>query len=93
MDSQNSLSSQGLDYNLLWKYVSRYESSRFASPAVPQPLGDFHTLNLTVGRPLGHYGNTRVYMEITNLIDSFYSTVVGYPDYGRSFRLGIRQGF
>jgi outer membrane cobalamin receptor len=82
-----------LDYNFFWKYVSGYESSRFASPAVPQPLGDFNTFNLTVGHPLGHYENTRVYLEITNLTDNLYSTVVGYPDYGRSFRLGIRHGF
>ncbi len=82
-----------LDYNFFWKYVSGYESSRFASPPVPQPLGDFHTFNLTIGHPLGRYENTRVYLELTNLTDNEYSTVVGYPDYGRSFRVGIRQSF
>ena len=37
-----------LDYNFFWKFVSGYESSRFASPPVPQPLGDFHTFNLNL---------------------------------------------
>ncbi|MBN2241736.1 MAG: TonB-dependent receptor [Acidobacteria bacterium] len=78
-----------LDYNFFWKYVSGYESSRFASSL--QPLGGFHAFSLTVGHPLGAYENTRVYLELTNLTDSRYATVVGYPDYGRSFRIGIRQ--
>jgi outer membrane receptor protein involved in Fe transport len=80
-----------LDCNFFWKYVSGYESSRFASAF--HPLGNFHTLNLTLGHPLGKYENIRVYLELTNLTDNRYSTVVGYPDYGRSFRIGIRQQF
>ncbi|MBN2318147.1 MAG: TonB-dependent receptor [Acidobacteria bacterium] len=80
-----------LDYNFFWKYVSGYESSRFASSL--QPLGDFHTFNLTIGHPLGSRENTRIYLELTNITDNRYSTVVGYPDYGRSFRVGIRQTF
>jgi len=80
-----------LDYNFFWKYVSGYESNRFASEF--HPLGNFHTFNLTLGHPLGKYENTRVYLELTNLTDNRYSTVVGYPDYGRSLRIGIRQQF
>ena len=80
-----------LDYNFFWKYVSGYESRRFTSSY--QPLGDFNTFNLTIGHPLGNYESTRVYLELTNLTDNHYSTVVGYPDYGRSFQLGIRQNF
>jgi outer membrane receptor protein involved in Fe transport len=81
------------DYNLFWKFVSAYESSRFADPPVPQPLGGFHTLNLTIGHSFGSGGKMRIYLEMTNLTDSRYSTVVGYPDFGRRFQLGIRQGF
>jgi outer membrane receptor protein involved in Fe transport len=81
------------DYNLFWKFVSGYESSRFADPPVPQPLGDFHALNLTVGHSFGTSEKMRIYLEITNLTDNGYSTVVGYPDYGRRFQLGIRQVF
>jgi outer membrane receptor protein involved in Fe transport len=83
----------GFDYSFFWKFVSAYQSSRFADPAVLQPLGDFHTLNLTMGRFLGQRERTRVYLEMTNLTDNHYSTVVGYPDYGRRYMLGVRQGF
>jgi outer membrane cobalamin receptor len=83
----------GFDYNFFWKYVSSYQSSRFTAPAVLEPLGDFHTLNLTIDRFLGRERLTRVYFEMINLTDNHYSTVVGYPDYGRTFTLGVRQGF
>ena len=43
------------------------------------------------GRALGGSEKIRVYFELTNIGDSRYSTVVGYPDYGRQFCLGIRQ--
>jgi outer membrane cobalamin receptor len=79
------------DYNFFWKFVSGYESSRFASSY--QPLGDYNTFDLTVGHPLGSYENTRIYLELTNLTDNNYSTVVGYPDYGLTFQVGIRQKF
>jgi len=83
------------DLNLFWKYVSSYENSRFtAAPggrsAQPQPLGDYHTVNCTVGRS---FGSSRAYFEITNLFDKRFSTVVGYPDYGRRYTVGIRQVF
>lgn len=81
------------DYNLFWKFVSAYQSSRFADAAVFQPLGHFHALNLTIGRSLGQSEQTRVYVEMLNLTDSRYQTVVGYPDYGRRIQLGVRQGF
>lgn len=79
------------DYNLFWKYVSGYESNRFAYSSEYQPLGDFNSLNLTLGHSFGSNEKVRVYLEITNLTDSLYSTVVGYPDFGRRFRVGIRQ--
>jgi outer membrane receptor protein involved in Fe transport len=84
---------RAFDYNLFWKFVSGYESSRFADLPVPQPLGGFHSLNLTLGYSLGSSERIRVYLEVTNLTDNRYSTVVGYPDYGRRFQLGIRQAF
>jgi outer membrane receptor protein involved in Fe transport len=84
---------RAFDYNLFWKFVSGYESSRFADPPVPQPLGGFHSLNLTLGYSLRGSEKIRIYLEMTNLTDNEYSTVVGYPDYGRRFQLGIRQVF
>jgi outer membrane cobalamin receptor len=84
---------RGFDYNIFWKYMSSYANSRFADPAVPQPLGDFHAVNLTVGRMLDHNEKIRICFEAVNIGNSRYSTVVGYPDYGRRLDIGIRQLF
>jgi outer membrane receptor protein involved in Fe transport len=84
---------RGFDYNVFWKYISGYESSRFTDPPALQPLGGFHTVNLTIGRTLDSSEKIRVYLEMTNIGDSRYSTVIGYPDYGRRLNLGIRQVF
>jgi len=81
------------DANLFWKYVSSYESTRFAATTEPVSLGDFNSLNMTIGRTFGRSLSTRVYCEIRNLTDDEYSTVVGYPDFGRRFTVGIRQNF
>jgi outer membrane receptor protein involved in Fe transport len=81
----------GFDYNIFWKYISGYSSSRFASSPALEPLGAFHSVDLTVGRALGGSERIRLYLEILNIGNSRYSTVVGYPDYGRRFTLGIRQ--
>jgi len=80
-----------LDFNLLWKHVSSYESTRFAAgkPPLPQPLGDYHNLNLTLGYTFGLRPVYRVYLEVKNLANSRFSTVVGYPDYGRRFTVGV----
>jgi len=88
----------GYDCNLFWKYVSSYESTRFVAgidgaPPEPQPLGDYITLNLTAGRSFGASLKSRVYVEITNLMDRRYSTVAGYPDFGRRYTVGLRQAF
>jgi len=88
-------SKSNLDLNILWKYISSYESVRFAAgnPPSPQPLGDFHVLKATIGYSLGSNHRARIYMEVENLMDSEFSTVVGYPDLGRRFTLGLRQSF
>ncbi|MBN2289825.1 MAG: TonB-dependent receptor plug domain-containing protein, partial [Candidatus Glassbacteria bacterium] len=82
-----------LDLNLLWKYVSSYESTRFAEgkPPLPQPLGGYHTLGLTAGWTFGTRPRTRLYLEVANLADNQFSTVVGYPDYGRRLTVGLRS--
>jgi outer membrane receptor protein involved in Fe transport len=84
---------RAFDYNIFWKFVSAYQSARFADPEVLQPLGDFHSIDANVGYSLGKRERLRIYVEATNLTDSRYSTVVGYPDYGRRFQVGIRQIF
>ncbi len=82
---------RAFDYNLFWKFISSYQSARFADPPVPQPLGGFHSLNANIGYSFGRMERIRIYLEMTNLTDRKFSTVVGYPDYGRRFQLGIRQ--
>lgn len=88
----------GFDISIFGKYVSIYESIRFVAdtkenPAKPQPLGDFFALDMTAGWYLGESYHTRIYFEIKNVTDKAYSTVVGYPDFGRRFNFGIRQSF
>ena len=84
------------DLNIFAKYVSSFESTRFAArvnnrPAQPQPLGDYLVINSSMGWSFGNKFKTRIYMEIQNLTGRLYSTVVGYPDFGRKFILGISQ--
>jgi len=88
-----SLSRNGYDLNIFVKSMSPYESARFAASGLPEPLGDFTTLNLTAGKSFGGRLRTRAYIEATNLTDQEYSTVVGYPDYGRRITVGVRQTF
>ncbi len=78
------------DFNIFCKYVSSFENIRFApKSAGPQPLGNFFTLDLTGGYTLKGKIPVRIYFRIRNLTDKIYSTVVGYPDFGRSFYLGM----
>lgn len=84
----------GFDLSILWKFMSSYESSRFLpSGEEPQSIGDFHSLNASVGYSFGKKHRARVYMEIANLTDEKFSTTVGYPDLGRRFTIGLRQAF
>ncbi len=85
---------RGFDANAFWKFVSNYESARFAAPGQgPQPLGDFHDITFTGGYSFGAERKSRVYLEARNLLDNRYSTVVGYPDFGRRYTAGFRQAF
>ena len=68
-------------------------ASKEGEPPTPQPLGDFHVLNATVGWSFGGEHQARIYAEVKNLTDKEFSTVVGYPDLGRRFIIGISQTF
>ena len=89
------VSLSNFEFNILWKNISSYENDRFAAgkPPVPQPLGDFHSFDLTAVYSFGRSQLTKLYFTIYNLTDVKYSTVVGYPDRGRRFILGVRQTF
>ena len=79
------------DLNFLGKYVSGFENERFADPALgAQPLGDYFTMDLTGGYTFGTRRTVRVYLNIINLTNRKFSTVVGYPDFGRRINMGVR---
>ncbi len=89
-----SLTLNRFDLNFFVKYVSFFENIRFAPKnAGPQPLGDFTTLDLTGGYTLRGKVPVRIYLRVRNMADRIYSTVVGYPDFGRSFYLGMNFSF
>ena len=88
------LTRAGFDLNFFGKYVSEFENVRFANPADgPQPLGDFFIMDITGGYTFGLLKSTRIYVNIFNVTDKIYSTVVGYPDFGRQVTVGARIVF
>jgi len=78
------------DATILGKYVAAKPKN---GPAIPRPLGDFFTLDVNLGWTIGKTVLTRFYLETKNLTDQAYSTVVGYPDFGRTITVGLRQSF
>jgi outer membrane cobalamin receptor len=85
---------KSIDVNILCKYVSRFENDRFASVSDgPQPLGDFFTTDLSAGYTTAWKTPLRLYFRIRNINDKKYSTVTGYPDFGRMIFTGIQLRF
>lgn len=85
---------KSFDLNLICKYVSPFENDRFASlTAGPQPLGDFFTVDLLGGYTIKSKIPIRVYFKINNLTNKRYSTVIGYPDFGRMIFAGMQIKF
>lgn len=87
-----------IDLNVLIKYVSAFTSVRFGAPSsnlpvMPQPLGDFLTVDAILGWNVSTSHNLKLILEIRNITDENYATVVGYPDFGRRLGLGIRHGW
>lgn len=82
------------DLNLICKYVSPFENDRFANPDDgPQPLGDFFTIDFSGGYTTKGRVPVRIYVRTKNLTGKKYSTVVGYPDYGRMIFAGVQIKF
>lgn len=76
------------DVNAYLNYVGPYENDRFMSKEDVKKngkaqLGDFLTMDLTVGYRLGKAKKTRLFVEAHNLFDNKYSTAAGYEDRGR----------
>jgi outer membrane receptor protein involved in Fe transport len=89
------------DLSVYGKYVSEYESSRFAANLDGVPgadtvsIGDYSTLDINGGYTYTAPGGQvfHVYLAVANVTDERYSTVVGYPDFGRRFTLGLRYSY
>jgi iron complex outermembrane receptor protein len=89
-----NLNKWNFDLNIFGKYVSAFESIRFApKTAGPQPLGDFLSIDCNGGYTLKGKVPVRFYFKVRNLTDKKYSTVVGYPDFGRMIYFGIQLKF
>jgi len=85
-----------VDFNIFWKYVSSYQSTRFLpsvknQPLIPETLGNYHCLNIVAGWSFGKKHQTKAYVEIRNVLDKKFSTVIGYPDFGRTITVGIMR--
>ncbi len=59
----------------------------------PQPLGDFFTADLNGGYTSNWKIPVRFYIRVKNLTNKIYSTVNGYPDFGRMVFGGISIKF
>ena len=89
-----NLNKWNFDLNIYGKYVSPFESIRFApKTAGPQPLGDYLAIDFNGGYTLKGKVPVRFYFKVRNLTDKKYSTVVGYPDFGRMIYLGLQLRF
>ena len=88
------MENRGFDLNVFFKYVSEFENDRFVAPEDgPQPLGDFLTFDLNGGYTTKWKLPVRIFAKAKNLTNLKYSTVNGYPDFGRLFYAGIEVSF
>ncbi len=86
------------DISLFANYIGAYENDRFVDKSWvaengKAPLGNFLSLNLTMGYTFGKTKNTRVYVEVKNLADLKYQTVTRYPDNRRMLFAGVKMKF
>lgn len=79
------------DLNLYGKYVSQFKNRRFAQDGAYHRLGNFIDIGVSGGVTLGKEKRTRIFASIENLLDDHYSTVVGFPDYGLQFFVGLQH--
>ncbi len=78
------------DVNLYGNYSSDFYSTRFADKSAGTvALGDYVRMDLNAGYTFGTRNTFRLFLSARNLTDCRYSTVVGYPDPGRTLNVGI----
>jgi outer membrane cobalamin receptor len=81
------------DASLTLKHVDDYQNFRFAQDGGYHDLGDYLDITLSGGVRIGRDRNIRLYALIDNALDDTYSTVVGWNDPGRRFRVGLESTF
>ena len=76
------------------QHVSRYENERFLpGGSTPKGLGDFTEVNAKVSYLFGKKQQHRAFIGVDNITDDRYSTVIGYPDEGITFKTGFSLSF
>lgn len=88
----------GVDANLFIHYTGPYSNNRFVNPNWvaangDYPLGNFVTADVTCGYTFSSKIQTRIFVEVKNILDNKYETVAGYPDVGRLIQAGIKLGY
>lgn len=86
------MNKKSFDFNLLCKFVGPFENNRFAADG-PHPLGDFITIDLSEGYTTKGRVPVRIYIRTRNITNKKYSTVIGYPDFGRMIFAGLQVKF
>lgn len=86
------------DVNAYLNYVGPYRNDRFMGKDYVQKfgkafLGDFLTMDLTVGYSLGKSKKNRLFVEAHNLFDNNFKTAAGYEDRGRILSAGFDLKF
>lgn len=81
------------DAAITLKHVDDYANFRFAQDGEYHDLGNYWDVALSGGVRVGRDRNLRLYARIDNVLDDTYSTVVGWSDPGRRFRVGAEATF
>jgi len=79
--------------NITGKYVSAYEDTRFLKGKSPEPVevGDYFKLNANFGYIFQYRSlETKLYVDLQNILNEEYETCVGWPDPGFQVILGFK---
>jgi len=79
--------------NATGKYVSAYESTRFLKGKRPNPVtvGDYFRLNANFGYIFKYRSlRSELYVDLQNILNKRYETVVGWPDPGFQAIIGLK---
>lgn len=82
------------DLSAFTKHVAPYENERFLpGGAPPASLGSFTEVNAVASYYFGSEKQHRAYIGVDNITDREYSTVAGWPNEGRKFKVGLSLEF